>query len=127
MDSNPAALCVQHVILTGPDANHTPPSDSLTSTPFLCPPFSAFSEASHSANFVVIPMLAQRLLINMRKVDYMGSQPLASKLLFAPPLSGTEDSLNSDFTRSIDVGDEASDGPRRVSDVRASGEHVEKV
>lgn len=36
-------------------------------------------------------MLAQRLLINLRKIDYMGSQPVASKLLFAPPAPGSED------------------------------------
>ena len=46
---------------------------------------------------VIVPMLAQRLLINMRKVDYMGSQPVASKLLFAPPVPGSEDDLEEDF------------------------------
>ncbi|TEB28613.1 hypothetical protein FA13DRAFT_1711638 [Coprinellus micaceus] len=44
-------------------------------------------------NDVVIPILAQRLLINMRKVDYMGSEPIASKLLFTPPAPGSEDDL----------------------------------
>ena len=33
---------------------------------------------------IVFPILAQRLLIDMRKVDYMGPEPVASKLLFAP-------------------------------------------
>ena len=33
----------------------------------------------------------------MRKVDYMGSEPLASKLLFAPPAPGSEDDLEGDF------------------------------
>ncbi|KAJ3541116.1 hypothetical protein NMY22_g4023 [Coprinellus aureogranulatus] len=32
---------------------------------------------------VIVPILAQRLLINMRSVDYMGSRPLASTLMFA--------------------------------------------
>jgi hypothetical protein len=45
----------------------------------------------------MIPILAQRLLINMRKVDYMGSEPVASKLLFAPPAPESEDDLEADF------------------------------
>jgi hypothetical protein len=47
------------------------------------------------ANRVVIPILAQRLLINMRKVDYMGSVPVASKLLFAHSASVSEDNTES--------------------------------
>ncbi|TEB28585.1 hypothetical protein FA13DRAFT_1735423 [Coprinellus micaceus] len=43
------------------------------------------------ATIVIIPILAQRLLLNMRKVDYMGSEPFASKLLFAPPIPGEDD------------------------------------
>lgn len=31
----------------------------------------------------------------MRKVDYMGSRPVASKLLFAPPPPGSEDEVGS--------------------------------
>ncbi|KAJ3522075.1 hypothetical protein NMY22_g12042 [Coprinellus aureogranulatus] len=42
-------------------------------------------------NNIAIPILAQRLMINLRKADYMGSQPIASKLLFAPPPPGSED------------------------------------
>ncbi|TEB21346.1 hypothetical protein FA13DRAFT_1800006 [Coprinellus micaceus] len=49
------------------------------------------------ANYVLIPILAQRLLVNMRKVDYMGSEPVASKLLFALPAPGSEDNLGNDF------------------------------
>ncbi|TEB28593.1 hypothetical protein FA13DRAFT_1711623 [Coprinellus micaceus] len=49
------------------------------------------------ANYVLIPILAQRLLVNMRKVDYMGSEPVASKLLFALPAPGSEDDLGNDF------------------------------
>ncbi|TEB21339.1 hypothetical protein FA13DRAFT_1799994 [Coprinellus micaceus] len=48
-------------------------------------------------NMVVIPMLAQRLLINMRKVDYMGSDPVATKLLFAHSAPGSEEDLEGDF------------------------------
>ncbi|KAJ3550136.1 hypothetical protein NMY22_g619 [Coprinellus aureogranulatus] len=40
---------------------------------------------------MAIPILAQRLMINLRKTDYMGSRPIASKLLFAPPPPGSED------------------------------------
>ena len=36
-------------------------------------------------------------MINMRKVDYTGSEPIASKLLFAPPAPGSEDDIESDF------------------------------
>jgi hypothetical protein len=42
------------------------------------------------ANDIAIPIFAQRLMTNMRKVDYMGSEPYASKLLFAPANSGSE-------------------------------------
>ena len=34
--------------------------------------------------YAIVPILAQRLMINMRKVDYLGSEPIASTLLFAP-------------------------------------------
>ncbi|KAJ3546852.1 hypothetical protein NMY22_g1886 [Coprinellus aureogranulatus] len=44
-----------------------------------------------ASSFVVVPILAQRLMINLRKADYMGSQPIASTLLFAPPPPGSED------------------------------------
>ena len=43
------------------------------------------SHILHRGYGVVIPVLAQRLLLNMRKVDYMGTEPMASKLLFAVP------------------------------------------
>lgn len=33
----------------------------------------------------------------MRKVDYVGSDPAASKLLFAPPGPGSEGDLDRDF------------------------------
>ena len=46
------------------------------------------------ANEVVIPILAQRLLINMRKVDYVGSQPVASILLFASQGHAPESDLD---------------------------------
>ncbi|TEB28645.1 hypothetical protein FA13DRAFT_1711663 [Coprinellus micaceus] len=40
---------------------------------------------------ILVPILAQRLMVNIRQVDSMGSQPFASKLLFAPPEPGSED------------------------------------
>jgi hypothetical protein len=43
--------------------------------------------------FVIYPILAQRLLINMRRVDYMGSELFALKLLFAHPVPGSEGGL----------------------------------
>ncbi|KAJ3529338.1 hypothetical protein NMY22_g9037 [Coprinellus aureogranulatus] len=42
-------------------------------------------------SYIGIPILAQRLMINLRKTDYIGSRPIASKLLFAPPPPGSED------------------------------------
>ena len=53
----------------------------------------------------------------MRKVDYMGSEPAASKLLFAPPAPGSEDDLEGDFD-SFEMTPEPS-GPR---DRGAAGE-----
>jgi hypothetical protein len=44
----------------------------------------------------------------MRKVDYMGSEPVASKLLFAPPAPGSEDSYEGDFD-SIEMTPEPTD------------------
>jgi hypothetical protein len=39
-------------------------------------------------------------MANMRKVDYMGSEPFASKLLFAPPIPGSEDDFDDQLQRS---------------------------
>ena len=78
--------------------------------------------------YVIIPILVQRLIINMRKVDYMGSEPVASKLLFAPPAPGSEDDLDGDFG-SIGMTPETS-GPRyrgaagEVSDGCKEGEGI---
>jgi hypothetical protein len=47
--------------------------------------------AIHRISDVLIPILAQRLMINMRKVDYVGTRPYASTLLFAhSPPGGSE-------------------------------------
>ncbi|TEB20052.1 hypothetical protein FA13DRAFT_1801489 [Coprinellus micaceus] len=48
---------------------------------------------------LVVPVLGQRLLLNIRRVDYMGSRPVASTLLFAPS-PGDEDSFE-DSDRTI--------------------------
>lgn len=48
----------------------------------------------------------------MRKVDYMGSEPVASKLLFAPPTPDSEDDLDSDLS-SFEMASEPSDPPHR--------------
>ncbi|KAJ3540892.1 hypothetical protein NMY22_g4110 [Coprinellus aureogranulatus] len=48
------------------------------------------------ANFTVVPILAQRLMINLRRADYMGSEPVASKLLFATPASSTDPDIAED-------------------------------
>jgi hypothetical protein len=65
----------------------------------------------------------------MRKVDYMGSEPVASKLLFAPPAPGSEGDLEDDFG-SLEMAQDsglrqrgsAGEGAERGEvDVRASG------
>ncbi|TEB28629.1 hypothetical protein FA13DRAFT_1735457 [Coprinellus micaceus] len=43
----------------------------------------------------------------MRKVDYTGSQPVASKLLFAPARPGSEDELKSDMNAFEMAGDQS--------------------
>lgn len=39
---------------------------------------------------VITPLLVQRLLLNIRSVDNMGTTPLASTLLFSPAEGDTE-------------------------------------
>lgn len=51
-----------------------------------------------SAQEVIVPILAQRLLINMRNVDDLGSRPLASTLMFAKTSGVSEEQME-------DVGD----------------------
>lgn len=46
-------------------------------------------------------------MINMRKVDYMGSQPFASKLLFAPPQSGLDGDFDEELSRSLDASEDS--------------------
>lgn len=48
-------------------------------------------------------------MINLRKTDYMGSQPVASKLLFAPPPLGSEDDLEDEAAVPLEVADETRD------------------
>ncbi|KAJ3541289.1 hypothetical protein NMY22_g3942 [Coprinellus aureogranulatus] len=50
----------------------------------------------------ITPMLVQRLMINIRTADYIGSEPAASKLLFAPPPLTSEDN-NLALTRDKDI------------------------
>ena len=75
---------------------------------FNPPPANAHtSDTGIRLQYAIVPILAQRLMINMRRVDYLGSAPLASTLLFAPQ----EESDGSDD--SIENG--ASAGPVEVS------------
>ncbi|KAJ3545572.1 hypothetical protein NMY22_g2378 [Coprinellus aureogranulatus] len=57
---------------------------------------------------VITPILAQRLMINLRKVDYMGSQPMASKLLFAPQSSEAEDDREGEELRNFEIPEKSS-------------------
>ncbi|KAJ3533794.1 hypothetical protein NMY22_g7189 [Coprinellus aureogranulatus] len=70
---------------------------ALTNTPAIVSTYDMDSHAASivldSVNTIVIPILAQRLMINLRKADYMGKRPFASTLLFAPPLSGSEEGV----------------------------------
>ena len=47
----------------------------------------------NSANDIMIPILAQRLLLDMRKVCYKASQPagVGSEFLFGPPTHALDD------------------------------------
>ena len=56
-------------------------------------PLTPFPRATN----VIIPILAQRLLIDMRKIDYMDSEPFASKLLFSSDVLGLEDNTESEL------------------------------
>ncbi|KAJ3512896.1 hypothetical protein NMY22_g15202 [Coprinellus aureogranulatus] len=51
---------------------------------------------------LVVPVLGQRLLLNIRRVDYMGSVPMASTLLFAPSSSSTGEA-SEDYDESTKV------------------------
>ncbi|KAJ3529340.1 hypothetical protein NMY22_g9040 [Coprinellus aureogranulatus] len=69
------------------------------------------------ASYILIPTAAQRLMINLRKADYMGSRPIASKLLFAPHPPGLEDgeSSDTDIHGFSEMGTEGCNGRRRAS------------
>ena len=57
----------------------------------------------------------------MRKVDYMGSQPFASKLLFAPPQSDSEDDLEGELsTSSHEMSEDSSERRQRPVTGRTS-------
>ena len=46
---------------------------------------------------IAVPILAQRLLINLRKADWMGARSYVSSLLFAPAIpESREDRLDGD-------------------------------
>ncbi|KAJ3546292.1 hypothetical protein NMY22_g2114 [Coprinellus aureogranulatus] len=70
---------------------------ALTNTPAIVSTYDMDSHAASiildSVNTIVIPILAQRLMINLRKADYMGKRPFASTLLFAPPLNVSEEGV----------------------------------
>ncbi|TEB28643.1 hypothetical protein FA13DRAFT_1793810 [Coprinellus micaceus] len=57
----------------------------------------------YTAADVLIPILAERLLVNMRKVDYVGTEPVASRLLFAPPPRLSAKERNDDLDDSMEM------------------------
>ncbi|KAJ3546317.1 hypothetical protein NMY22_g2107 [Coprinellus aureogranulatus] len=73
---------------------------AITNTPAILTPrkrdTSAWALVIKRANFTVVPVLAQRLMINLRRADYMGSEPVASKLLFATPASSADPDIADD-------------------------------
>jgi hypothetical protein len=69
---------------------------------YITQPLIYFSRASN----VIIPILAQRLLNDMRKIDYMDSEPFASKLLFSPDALGLEDDPESEL-QSFEINDQS--------------------
>ncbi|KAJ3516851.1 hypothetical protein NMY22_g14109 [Coprinellus aureogranulatus] len=74
------------------------------------------------ANDLIIPVLAQRLMINMRKVDYMGSTPIASRLLFASAPRLADDDPNGEATESHEL-----DSGESIHPTGADKEHESKV
>ncbi|KAJ3509491.1 hypothetical protein NMY22_g16270 [Coprinellus aureogranulatus] len=69
---------------------------------------------------IIVPILAQRLMINLRKVDYIGSQPMASKLLFAASTPDSDDDLGDEVSRPCEDNIELSGSQYRTQAVVAS-------
>ena len=66
---------------------------------------------------VFIPILAQRLMINMRKIDYVGTRPVASTLLFAAPDSGSQTAQEEFVAEGVEMSGRASTGSPAPSKV----------
>ncbi|KAJ3528489.1 hypothetical protein NMY22_g9388 [Coprinellus aureogranulatus] len=70
---------------------------AILNTPAVMAVDELLSNPVYHSSEVVVPVLAQRLMVNMRKIDYMGSRPFASKLLFAPPEDETQSDLKNEI------------------------------
>ncbi|KAJ3530831.1 hypothetical protein NMY22_g8412 [Coprinellus aureogranulatus] len=69
---------------------------------------------------IIVPILAQRLMINLRKADYIGSQPMASKLLFAASTPDSDDDFGDEISRPCEDNIELSGSQYRTQAVVAS-------
>lgn len=74
-----------------------------------------------SADLVIVPVLAQRLLINIRMADYVGRRPIASKLLFAPPASDTLNDSSENSSEYVPMGSTESSGLRQKEKISSRG------
>ncbi|KAJ3517718.1 hypothetical protein NMY22_g13902 [Coprinellus aureogranulatus] len=64
---------------------------ALTNTPMILAASQRDFSPGLVCHMVLIPIFAQRLLINLRKADHMGSSTTVSRLLFAPSPLGSKD------------------------------------
>ncbi|KAJ3546258.1 hypothetical protein NMY22_g2122 [Coprinellus aureogranulatus] len=76
------------------------------------------------SSYVIVPILAQRLLLNMQKVDHVGSQPFASRLLFASTAFERESSTQDAVDNSIEMGSPVS---LRHREARSAKEEVSEI
>ncbi|KAJ3516480.1 hypothetical protein NMY22_g14199 [Coprinellus aureogranulatus] len=76
------------------------------------------------SSYVIVPILAQRLLLNMQKVDHVGSQPFASRLLFASTAFERESSTQGAVDDSIEMGSPVS---LRHREARSAKEEVSEI
>ncbi|KAJ3523385.1 hypothetical protein NMY22_g11462 [Coprinellus aureogranulatus] len=80
---------------------------TLTSTPAILSASHWDSSAAalllEISQRIAFPVFAQRLMINLRKADFVGTRPIASKLLFAPQRPGSEDGEDKENQHQLEI------------------------
>ncbi|KAJ3538435.1 hypothetical protein NMY22_g5170 [Coprinellus aureogranulatus] len=123
-------------IITSHSGTHAPTpiheairlADAIVNTPGILPEGHLYSSPAVllvlTMDKFCIPILAQRLMINLRKIDFEGSRPIASKILFAPRANDLSDELRTeDDPGSSIVLDSVSSGAR-VEQEGTFGSHL---